>query len=277
MNSWNCPTIMREWPEIAESAESQVECSTLATIHQTHSVIALSYEDFEACRREETAFAKSGAGYPSSQGGYQAQSSYPTASPWPGYPPPHASISDSERSNHAAYSAYWSPAGVNCQQDLTRDSDITQALSRTNALGRRQNDRQGIDNPFSQGSLYTQGRGYAPSQERDYSYTNSHSSDYSAVYGSPQYAMSSRDTYRRQSKDSMLCSSCQEQARRGPDITLCRACRLKIAPILDSCDESSSSYDSAVAMVASMLVGLVAGGLIGAEYAARNIIKSLRR
>ena len=260
-----------------ESAESQVNCSTLATIHHTQSGIALSYEDFEACRREETAFAKSGTGYTYSQGGCQTRSSYPTTSPWPGYPPPHASISNSERSNHAEYSAYWSPPGVNCQQDLTRDSDITQAISRTNALGRRQNDRQGIDNPFSQGSLDTQGRGYAPSQERAYSYTNSHSSDYSAVYGSPQYTMSCRDAYRSQSKDSMLCSSCQEQARRGPDITLCRACRLKIAPILDSCDESSSSYDSAVAMVASMLVGLVAGGLIGAEYAARNIIKSLRR
>ena len=255
-------------------AESQVDCSTLATISQPHSGIALSYEDFVACRREETAFAESGTGYTSSQGSCQARSSYPTARPWPGYPPPHGSISDS---------AYWSAAGVNCQQDLTWNSASTRALSlssRPNDLGRRQNDPQGKECPFSPGSSNTrvlQSREYAPSQENAYSYMNSHNSDYSAVHGNPRNIMYSWDAYKSQFTDSILCSSCQEQARRGPSITLCRVCHSKIAPILESCDKSSTSYNSAVAMLASLLVGVVAGGLMGAEYAARNIIKSLRR
>ena len=268
-------------------------------MQQPYNDIALSYEDFEACRREEVAFAESGTGYTYSQGSCQARSSFPTARPWSGYPPSHGSMSDSERSNRAGNSAYWSATGVNCQQDVTRDSDSTLALSlssRTNDLGIRQNDPRGKEYPLRPGSLdprLSQSREYAPSQENAYGYSNAHSSDYSAVYGTPQYTRSSWDAYRSQFTSWELCSSCQvqvresqkqahlgqEQARRGSSITLCRECRAKIASILDLCDKSSerSSFNSAVAMLAGVLVGVVAGGIFGAEYMAGEIIRSLRR
>ena len=71
----------------------------------------------------------------------------------------------------------------------------------------------------------------------------------------------------------------QKQARMGSSITLCTVCRAKIASILDLCDKSSeqSSSNSAVAMLAGVLVGVVAGGIFGAEYMAGEIIRSLRR
>ena len=195
---------------------------------------------------------------------------YPTTSPLPGYPPRYGLISDQEGSDYAGYPAYPYLAGVGRQYDLNRDSDSSRALSwsaRTNGLDRTQNDPQGIDHPLS-----------PESQDRQdpYGSRNSRSSDFTAVYRSPQHTSSPTDAYTGQFTGPNLCFSCAYQASKSPSITLCSACRAKVAPILDSCDKNSS-YNSAVALVASLLVGVVAGGLMAAEYAARNIVDSLRR
>lgn len=199
-------------------------------IHQPDIGIALSYEEFEA------AFAQSGTEYTTSQCSYQAQDPCPTASPLPEDPRIHGWSYDSERSNDAGHSPYWSAAKDKCQADLTRESDATRALSlssQTNDLSRRQPDPPGRDNPFS-----------------------------------PEYSS--------QITGADLCSSCREQARENNSSTLCSACRSKITATLDSRARSPSSYSSAVSVGASLLVGVVASG-VGAEFAARAAIQSLRR
>ena len=237
----------------------------LATIHEPDSGIALSYEEFKACRREETAFAQSGPGYTSSQCGYQARDPYATASELPGYPPPQRLIFDSERSNDAAYSPSWSAAGVKCLQDLSRESEATQALSlcsRTNGLGTRRPDPRDRNYPFSQGSLDSR--------------VSPYSSAYTAGCEHPQYtssSSSSRGAYGGQCPNPILCSSCQEQARKSARITLCSDCRSKIAPIAES---SANGYGDVFSMITSLLVG-VGLSVMSAEYIARNVVNSLRR
>ena len=184
MNFWSCQTLMKSWPEIREKDTSEVYCSTLATIHQPDCGIALSYEEFEACRREEAAFAQSGAEYTSSQCGYQARDPYTTASPLPGHPPPRRLISDSERSN-AGFSPYWLAAGVKCQQDLRWEPDATRAVSpssRTNDLATRRPDPRARDR---QDPRVSQSRENASGSRYPYS------SGYTAGYGYPQYTNTS--------------------------------------------------------------------------------------
>ena len=263
---------MKSWPEIREKDTSEVYCSTLATIHQPDCGIALAYEEFEACRREEAAFTQSGAEYTSSQCGYQARDPYATASPLPGYPPPHELISDSERSN-AGFSPNWSAAGVKCQQDSRWESDATRAVSlssRTNDLATRRPNPRGRDR---QDPRVSQSRENASGSRDPYS------SGYTAGYGYPQYttttttssssSSSSYDAYSTQLTGPVLSSSCQEQARKSNSVT--PYYRSKRTPTVESCNKSSSFYNSAMTFGAGLLVGVVAG------YAARSAIQSLRR
>ena len=267
MNFWSCQTLMKSWPEIREKDTSEVYCSTLATIHQPDCGIALSYEEFEACRREEAAFAQSGAEYTSSQCGYQARDPYTTASPLPGHPPPRRLISDSERSN-AGFSPYWLAAGVKCQQDLRWEPDATRAVSpssRTNDLATRRPDPRARDR---QDPRVSQSRENASGSRYPYS------SGYTAGYGYPQYTNTSSSSYHAYSTQltgPVLSSSCQEQARKSNSVTPYSTYRSKRTPTVDSCNKSSSFYNSAMTFGAGLLVGVVAG------YAARSSIQSLRR
>lgn len=71
---------------------------------------------------------------------------------------------------------------------------------------------------------------------------------------------------------SILCHSCQEQARKSSRITLCGACRAKIVPIIESC---GSSKDDAIKMLANRLYegGLLAGGGLIAAHIINYLCK----